>query len=114
MHRHPLNQHLLLGTILPIHLQGLQVSQHPQTLLANYMFKDGILAIEMRGGGKEDKKLRAVGFGAFVGHGHDAAGVVAQRRSDFVGEGGVPDGGAAFGGRRRGEEWVARARQFGS
>ncbi|KAK6599138.1 hypothetical protein H4I96_08342 [Botrytis cinerea] len=71
------------------------------------MSKHGILTIEMRRGGKEDEKLRPVGFGAFVGHGHDAAGVVAQRRSDFIGEGGVPDGGAAFWGRRRGEEWVA-------
>ncbi|TGO46633.1 hypothetical protein BCON_0314g00050 [Botryotinia convoluta] len=70
------------------------------------MSKHGILTIEMRRRGKEDEKLGAVGFGTFVGHRNDAAGVVAEGRSDFVGEGGVPDGGAAFWGGRRGEQGV--------
>ncbi|TGO53739.1 hypothetical protein BOTNAR_0287g00090 [Botryotinia narcissicola] len=76
------------------------------------MSKHGILTIEMRRGGKEDEELRAVRFRTFVGHRDDTASVVAKGRSDFVGEGNVPDGGAAFWGGRRGEKrvgWGGRA-----
>lgn len=45
-----------------------------------------------------DEKLTAVRVRPFVGHAHDSARVVPQRRADLVFKGGFPDGGAGFGG----------------
>lgn len=69
----------------------------------NDMAKDGVLAVQVHMAVESDKELAAVGvWRVGVGHRHDAARGVAQRRADLVDERrvGTPDGRAPFAGSR--------------
>lgn len=72
----------LLWTRLLVHLERLDLIKH--LVAFEQLSKDGVLPVQMRGRGKGDKELAAVGVGAFVGHAHNSTGIVSQRGADLV------------------------------
>lgn len=101
MHCDPLNPHLLQWPVLLIHLHALDFGQRREALVPEQLPKDGVQPVQMRRGGKGDKKLAAVGVGALVGHAEDAPLVVLQPGADLVFEGRAIDGASALGVVRR-------------
>lgn len=87
----PLDDNLVLGPILLIGLDGFDLGEGGDALVADELAEDGIEAVKVGGLIEEEEELRAVGSGALVGHGHDAARVVPQRGPDLVLERPAPD-----------------------
>jgi len=52
--------------------------------------KDGVALIEMRRGHLSDEKLRPIGTGARVGHGHPAGHIEVEAGIEFIGETCIP------------------------
>ncbi len=108
MDSNPFNDHLLPPghPALGVDFARLQFPQGLQALVPEHAAKDGILPVQMRGGGIADEELTPVRVvDALIGHADDSTRMMAQRGPDLVGEGTGPDGGARFGrpgGRRPG------------
>lgn len=99
----------LLGPVLLVHLDGLDLGQGGQAVVADDLAEDGVEPVEVRRLVEGDEELGPVGAGALVGHGDHAPLGVLERRADLVVKGAAPDGAAAFwvlG--RRGVGWGAR------
>lgn len=93
MYRDTLDLNPLLRARLLVHVHLLHVVERLPAL--QDLAKDGVLAVEVRGGRKGNEELRAVGIGPLVGHAQDAAGIVAEGGADLVVEqlvGRVEDG----------------------
>lgn len=102
MNRDTLDLARLLGPILLIHLERLDLGQGGQAVVANDLAEDGVEPVEVRRLVEDDEELRAVRSRALIGHGDHPPLRVLQRRADLVVEGAAPDGAAAlwvFGGR---------------
>lgn len=97
MHRDLFNFDLLQGPVLAINLDGLDLGQRRETLVAQQLAEHGVQPVKVRRRGEGDKELAAVGVGPLVGHADDAALVVAQAGPDLVLEGRPVDGAPAFG-----------------
>ena len=107
MHGNLVNHKRLPGSILLIHLDLFHLCQRRKPFVANDLSKHGVQPIQMRRFIKRQEKLRTIRARALVGHGHDAALAVAQRRTDLVFKGASPDGAAALG--VLGRAWVRGA-----
>lgn len=101
MHRDALYPGRLLGAVLPVDLEGLDGGKGGEAVVAEELAEDGVEAVEVRRLVEQHEELRAVGAGPLVGHGHDAAPAVLERRAHLVGEGAAPDGPPALGVRGR-------------
>ena len=87
----PFDDDLVLGPILLIGFDGLDLGECGDALVADELAEDGIEAVEVGCLIEEEEELRAVGSRPLVGHGHDAARVVPQRGPDLVLERPAPD-----------------------
>lgn len=98
MNRHALDAKRRARAVLLVHLDGLHPGERGEAVVANDAAKDGVEPVEVRRLVEEEEELRAVGAGPLVGHAHDAAVGVPQRRADLVVEAAdAPDGASALG-----------------
>lgn len=98
MNRHALDANRRAGAVLLVHLDSLHPGERREAVVANDAAKDGVEPVEVRRLVEEEEELRAVGSRPLVGHAHDAAVSVPQRRADLVVEAAdSPDGAATLG-----------------
>lgn len=97
MYRDLLDEHLLLGAVLLVDLDGLDLGQGGQAVVAQELPKHRVEAVEMRGLVAEDEELGSVGGRPLIRHGDGPTGCVLQGGPNLVLKGASPDGFATLG-----------------
>lgn len=91
MHRDSFDPKRLLGSVLLVDLDSLNLGQSRQTVITNDLAKHGVQAIQMRRAVEKKEELRAVGSRTLVRHRDEAPATMAEGRPDLVVKDASPD-----------------------